>query len=201
MTVAARLAHMNKLILPLAAVLALILALPPAAHASRAPTPRERAELIGATHLDRQIPPRREWPAKKVWVSDLRISTVNHTWAAGVINEIFHGSDDGAPLLYHFRDRAWHLRTIGGPCPLPRGVPRAVMSDLMGTTCESAAQEEASEEAAVRREQAKVRAAEEKREAEARKAEEKHEAEARAANEAETRRECEEGHPELCEGG
>jgi hypothetical protein len=122
----------GRLAAALLAVLAFTVALPSAAHASRAPTPRERAELIGATHLDGQIPPRREWAAKKMWVSDLRISTVNHTWAAGQVNEIFNGGDDRAELLYHFSGRSWRLRALGTSGVFCKA-PFAVVKDLGGT--------------------------------------------------------------------
>jgi hypothetical protein len=110
----------------------LILALPARAYASREPTPRERTELLTATSYTGQIPPRREWAVRKIWVSNLRISTINHAWATGKINEIFNGGDDGAELLYHFRDHAWHLRTLG-TSGIFCGVPAAVAKDLGGS--------------------------------------------------------------------
>lgn len=115
------------------AMLAITLVSPaPSAQASRPPTAHERAALLAATSYAGQIPPRREWSAKKIWVSNLRVSTVNHSWATGTINTLFAGEgDDKAGLLYHFRAHTWHLRTLG-TSSLGCGVPPAVIKDLGG---------------------------------------------------------------------
>jgi hypothetical protein len=113
-------------------LVSLALAVPTSVYAARTPTPHERAALLAATSYAGQIPPRREWAAKKIWVSNLRVSTVNHSWATGTINTLFAGEgDDKAGLLYHFRARTWHLRTLG-TSSLGCGVPPAVIKDLGG---------------------------------------------------------------------
>lgn len=104
-----------------AALAALLLAVPAAAHADRAPTEREHAAVAKSVGI----------PKRCVKV---RISTVDERWArASVRNRKASCADHAADGVALFKRRrgAWRFVTAGSSfdCPVP-DVPRRIARDL-----------------------------------------------------------------------
>ena len=107
--------------LVLVASAALLLAVPVAAHADRAPTKREHAAVSKAVGVPKRC-------------MRVRISTVNERWAsASVRNRKASCADHAADGVAIFKRRsgAWRFVTAGSSfdCPVP-DVPRKIARDL-----------------------------------------------------------------------
>jgi len=116
-----------------ATTVVLAVALAPSADAHRAPTKSEAAAITTAVRTSSLT---RAVPSSRYDVKNIRISTVDSSFAAGdvVPKPRFRGSVQQAVVLLHRRNHHWVLVDIGGAMGCP-GASKAVLRDLRIRLC------------------------------------------------------------------
>jgi hypothetical protein len=117
----------------LATTLVFVVAWVPSADARRAPTKTEAAAIAKAVKTSSLT---RAVPASRYDVRNIRISTVDSSFAAGDVipKPAFHGSVQQSVVLLHRRNHRWVLVDIGGAMGCP-GASKAVLRDLRVRLC------------------------------------------------------------------